>query len=100
MGESYCSIRRWEAQLHAKILAETEVEEFCVIYACQFEANMKDPRSDVYAFFNQRQHLLGKKLPEPMKLRKSLRGGHCELYLLEAIADSETSIEYHDINSL
>ena len=61
---------------------------------------MKDPRSDVYAFFNQRQHLLGKKLPEPMKLRKSLRGGHCELYLLEAIANSETSIEYYDINSL
>ena len=30
-GESYRSIRRWEAQLHAKILAETEVEEFRVI---------------------------------------------------------------------
>ena len=71
-GETYRSIQFREKQLHAKILAETEMKEFRVVYTCQFEAAMKNPHSDIYAFFNRRQDLLGKKLPEPMKIRRCL----------------------------
>ena len=76
------------------------MKEFRVVYTCQFEAAMKNPQSDVYAFFNRRQDLLGKKLPEPLKIRRCLRGGHCELYRLEAMSDSQNDLRYCDINSL
>ena len=99
-GETYRAIQFRERQLHAKILAETEMKEFRVVYSCQFEADMKNPESDVYAFFNRRQDLLGKKLPEPLKIRGCLRGGHCELYQMEAKADSQNDLRYYDINSL
>ena len=73
-GEKYGTIQYRERQLQAKILAETEVKEFRVVYSCEFEGAMSNPESDVYAFFQNRQEVLGKKLPPPLKLRSCLKG--------------------------
>ena len=95
-GETYRDIQKREHRLHAKLLAETEIETIQVQYQCQFEALINDPSSDVYAFFQSQGH----DLPPPLRLRDSLKGGHTELYFMEATATAESSIQYFDINSL
>ena len=99
-GESFRSIHTRERQLHAKILAETEVKEIQIEWQCTFEAIMKDVHSDVCAFFQSRQQRLGKQLCPPLRLRSALFGGNTELFQLEATADADHSIYYYDINSL
>ena len=99
-GESFRSIHKREKILHAKILAETEIKEIQIVWQCEFESWMKDPETDVYAFFQSRQQRLGKQLPPPLKLRSALRGGNTELFSMQASATEDFSIQYYDINSL
>ena len=54
-GETYRHIHNNEKQLHAKILAEPGVKEISIVWQCELEAAMKDPKTDVYAFFQSRQ---------------------------------------------
>ena len=54
-GETYRHINNNEKQLHAKILAEPGVKEISIVWQCKFEVAMKDPQTDVYAFFQSRQ---------------------------------------------
>ena len=95
-GETYKDIKNRERRLHAKLLAETEIQNIVVQYQCEFEALMDDPTTDVHAFFQSLQY----DLPPPLRIRDSLRGGHTELYCMEAVTTAESVIRYYDINSL
>ena len=99
-GEIFRNIHNREKQIHAQILAETEIKEIQIEWQCEFEAKMKNPQSDVYAFFQSRQQQLGNQLCPPLHLRSPVCGGNTELFYLEATANSEYSIYYYDINSL
>ena len=94
------SILNNEKQLHTNILAEPGVKEISIVWQCEFEAAMKDPQTDVYAFFQSRQQQMGKQLPPPLRLRSALRGGNTEIFQMQATADENYSIQYYDINSL
>ena len=99
-GEIFRNIHNREKQIHARILAETEINEIQIEWQCEFEAKMKNPQSEVYAFFQSRQQQLGNQLCPPLHLRSPVCGGNTELFYLEATANSEYSIYYYDINSL
>ena len=98
-GEKYRTIRAREQDLHRRMQRGTEVEDIVVEYQCEFEGKMKDPESDVYAFFQSRSHTEGE-LPPPLRPRSALRGGHTELYRMEAVSGPNYRIQYFDINSM
>ena len=52
--------------------AASEVQSFEIVYQCDFEAQMADPISDVYQFFNG--CLQGTDLAPPVGLRDALKG--------------------------
>ena len=97
-GETYRSIRQREQRLRNRILAETEAERIEIEYECSFEQKMKDPTSEVHQFFASRPR--GVELAPPLRLRDALRGGHSELYVMEAAADADHDIRYVDNNSM
>ena len=73
-GDTYRQIQQREQRSRQRILTEfaSEVESIEIVYQCDFEAQMADPTSDVYQFFNGR--LQGTDLAPPLRLRDALKG--------------------------
>ena len=77
-----------------------KIESIHVKYQCEFETELRSPRSDIFKFFNSEGMLTQTKPIPIMAIRSGCRGGTTCLYQMVAHASKTYKIHYLDVNSL